>query len=184
MHAAESKLIKNLPPAVRQMVEDEIEKASNTPPRAILLVDDEQPVLSSLKRLLRREDFPVITASSGTEALQLLKINDVAVVVSDYRMPEMNGVEFLDQVREMYPDTRRIILTGQADMETVVGAVNSGAVSKYVTKPWQTKELAQELRDTYRQHSLEEEKLRVSRAMQCVHLELNDKSAPGSTQNH
>jgi len=174
MHTAEHKLIKHLPPAARQMVEEAMQEASNAAPKAVLLVDDEQPVLRSLQRLLRREDFPVITASSGAEALQLLKENEVAVVVSDFRMAEMNGVQLLDKVRDERPDTRRIILTGQADMETVIGAVNRGAVSKFITKPWQTKELAQELRDAHRQHGEEEEKLRLNNVLQLVNEELKD----------
>jgi len=175
MHAEEHKVLKHLPPAARQMVEDAIKDASDKALKAMLLVDDEQPVLRSLQRMLRREDFPVITATSGAEALQLLKENEVAVVVSDYRMPEMNGVQLLDKVRAIDPDTRRIILTGQADMETVISAVNRGTVSKFITKPWQTKQLAEELRDAHREHGLDEEKLVLKNALQLVNDEMKHK---------
>jgi len=165
-----------------EQIEDSVPGKGQPTPKAMLLVDDELPVLRSLQRLLRRENFPVIAASSGAEALQLLKENEVAVVVSDYRMPEMNGVQFLDKVREIRPNTHRIILTGQADMESVIGAVNRGAVYKFLTKPWQTEELTQELCDAHRRHGLEEEKRRLNNALQNVNNELKD-TVDGLRQN-
>jgi len=182
MHAAEHKLNGQTPHASTEVLKDTVHGASNAAPKAMLLVDDELPILRSLQRLLRRQDFPVITASSGAEALQLLKENEVAVVVSDYRMPEMNGVQLLDQVRELHPDTVRIILTGQADMEAVVGAVNRGAVYKFFTKPWQTQELTQELCDAHRRHGLEEEKLRLNNSLQLVNEDLKN-TVDGLRQN-
>jgi len=182
MHAAEHKSIGQLPSAALQTVEDNKQAVNQAAPKAVLLVDDELPVLRSLQRLLRREDFPVITASSGVEALQLLSENEVAVVVSDYRMPEMNGVQLLDQVRETHPDTVRIILTGQADMEAVIGAVNRGAVYKFLTKPWQPKELAQELCEAHKRHGLEEEKVRMNNAQLLVNEELKG-TVDGLRQN-
>ncbi|MBN1517195.1 response regulator [Candidatus Sumerlaeota bacterium] len=101
----------------------------------ILLVDDEQDVVDGYRRTLRR-NYEVLTALSGREGLELIDSSEPpCVVVSDYRMPEMNGVEFLAQVRERRRDTVRIMLTGQADFEAVTQAVNEGNVFRFMTKP-------------------------------------------------
>ena len=101
----------------------------------ILLVDDEPANLRMLERLFR-DDHEVITAESGAAALELLAHNDVALIISDQRMPGMTGIEFLKQAAEMRAQTVRIILTGYTDVGDLVEAVNSGVVYKYVTKPW------------------------------------------------
>ncbi|HHL39588.1 MAG TPA: response regulator [Deltaproteobacteria bacterium] len=109
----------------------------------LLIVDDEASILSSLVRLFRREDFRVLTATSGRNALKLLEENDVSLIISDYRMPETDGVELLSRAREISPDTIRIILTGYADLDAAVDAINKGEVYKFITKPWNNEELLQ-----------------------------------------
>jgi len=106
----------------------------------ILIVDDEPANLRVLTRIFR-DDWTVITASSGKEALELLLLHDVAVIISDQRMPEMTGVEFLKQAAEIRPHTVRIILTGYTDAAALVEAINSRVVYKYVTKPWINEDL-------------------------------------------
>ncbi|MTJ47110.1 response regulator [Dolichospermum sp. UHCC 0259] len=107
----------------------------------ILVVDDEPDNLDLLYRTFRR-DFQVLKADSGVKALQLLEHEgEVAVIISDQRMPEMKGTEFLSRTLPQFPDTVRIILTGFTDIEDLVEAINSGQVYKYITKPWDPGEL-------------------------------------------
>lgn len=108
----------------------------------ILFVDDEENVLRSLRRLfIDEENINVFTALSGKEGLEILKNNDISVIVSDQRMPEMSGVEFLEKARKMSPDSIRIILTGYADINAAMDAINKGSVYRYITKPWNDNEL-------------------------------------------
>ncbi|NMG09624.1 response regulator [Brasilonema sp. UFV-L1] len=107
----------------------------------ILVVDDEQDNLDLLYRTFYR-DFDVLKADSGMKALQMLATEgEVAVIISDQRMPQMKGTEFLRQTVPQYPDTVRIILTGFTDIEDLVEAINAGQVYKYITKPWNREEL-------------------------------------------
>lgn len=108
----------------------------------ILIVDDEAANLRLLERLFRRE-YQVVSATSGAEALELLKLHDVALIISDQRMPGMTGIEFLKRAAEMRQHTVRIILTGYTDVTSLVEAINSGVVYKYVTKPWVNEDLQQ-----------------------------------------
>lgn len=108
----------------------------------ILIVDDEPANLRLLERLFRRE-YQVIAATSGAEALELLEMHDVAVIISDQRMPGMTGIEFYKRASEMRPHTVRIILTGYTDVNSLVEAINSGVVYKYVPKPWVNEDLLQ-----------------------------------------
>jgi len=110
-------------------------------PYKILCVDDETANLRLLERLFR-DSYEVFTASSGAEALELLALHDIAVIVSDQRMPGMTGIDFLKQAAEMRRQTVRIMLTGYTDASTLVEAINSGVVYKYVTKPWINEDLA------------------------------------------
>lgn len=107
----------------------------------ILVVDDEPSNLRVLERLFRH-DYEVISAESGEEALRLLGEHDAALVITDQRMPNMTGVELLKRTADIRPQMVRIILTGYTDVETLVEAINSGLVYKYVTKPWDNEELS------------------------------------------
>lgn len=108
----------------------------------ILIVDDEPVNLRLMERLFRRS-YDVITALSGKEGLEILQQHDVALIISDQRMPGMTGIEFLKCAAETRQHTVRIILTGYTDINALVEAINSGAVYKYVSKPWQNEDLAQ-----------------------------------------
>ena len=108
----------------------------------ILIVDDEQPNLRALLRLFSDEYEP-IAANSGREAVELLSQHDFSMIISDQRMPEMSGLEFLKRAADFRPQTVRILLTGYTEVDTLVDAINSGAVYKFVTKPWSNDDLLQ-----------------------------------------
>ncbi|MBA3924170.1 MAG: response regulator, partial [Nostocaceae cyanobacterium] len=119
----------------------------------LMVVDDEPDNLDLLYRTFRR-DFQVYKASHARSALEILnKEGEMAVIISDQRMPEMNGTEFLSQTVDRFPDTIRILLTGFTDVEDLVEAINSGQVFKYITKPWNPdnlKNIVNQATDTYR----------------------------------
>jgi diguanylate cyclase (GGDEF)-like protein/PAS domain S-box-containing protein len=120
--------------------------------RTLLLVDDEPRISAALGRMLRRDGYTILTATSGSEGLELLAINSVQVIISDQRMPGMSGTEFLDTVKQMYPDTIRMILSGFTDLEVVTDSVNRGAVFKFLTKPWDDDSLREHVRDAFRRY--------------------------------
>ena len=113
----------------------------NTTPRATLLFVDDEERIVNLLRMVFRADYEVFTATSGAEALQVLASRRVDVIVSDQRMPGMQGVELLAAVRERWPATMRILLTGYSDLAAIVGSVNEGAVYRFVSKPWDQQEM-------------------------------------------
>jgi type II secretory ATPase GspE/PulE/Tfp pilus assembly ATPase PilB-like protein/FixJ family two-component response regulator/RNA polymerase subunit RPABC4/transcription elongation factor Spt4 len=115
---------------------------TTTPSYKILFVDDEVNVLKSMQRIFRQENYKLLAAGSAHQALEILeKEQPVQVVISDYRMPGMTGTELLKQVKANYPRTIRIMLTGYADVDAIMGAVNEGAVYKFITKPWNDHDL-------------------------------------------
>ncbi|MBV8658557.1 MAG: EAL domain-containing protein [Burkholderiales bacterium] len=120
--------------------------------RTLLLVDDEQAILASLERMLRPDGYYILTALSGQEALEKLALNTVQVIVSDQRMPGMSGTQFLEIVKELHPDTVRIILSGYTDLQVVTDSVNRGAVFKFLTKPWNDDLLRDQIRDAFRRY--------------------------------
>ena len=128
----------------------------------ILFVDDEKSVLSSLKRLLRKEDYDIITAQSGKEGLDILESNDVQVIISDQRMPEMSGTEFLAEVKKDYPDIIRIILSGYTDVDVVIDTINEGNIYKFFHKPWNDQSLILEIRQAFAHYRLVQDNNRLS----------------------
>jgi response regulator RpfG family c-di-GMP phosphodiesterase len=116
--------------------------AAITQQPTILLVDDEEIVLASLKSLLALEaDYPVVDFLSPRQALEYAGSHEVSVVISDFLMPEMDGIGFLARLRELRPDTIRIILTGYADKENAIKAINEVGIFQYIEKPWDNDEL-------------------------------------------
>ncbi|MDA8159113.1 MAG: response regulator [Desulfobacteraceae bacterium] len=108
----------------------------------ILCVDDEKNVLRALARLFMDDDYQLLTAANGEEALAILRREPgIQLIISDYRMPGMDGVDFLRQVNESWPKTIRIVLSGFADIASVVGAINEGQIYKFIPKPWNDEEL-------------------------------------------
>ena len=108
---------------------------------SVLCVDDEANILSALRRMLVLEGFQVVTAESGALALELMQKDQFHVLLTDLQMPGMTGVELLEKVREKWPDTMRLLLTGTADINSAVAAINQGEIYRYLTKPWIDAEL-------------------------------------------
>ena len=123
----------------------------------LLCVDDEDGIMRSLKRLLRSENFNVLTASSGVEALEILEQTPVQVLVADQRMPDMSGIELLEKVKCRYPQVVRVVLSGFADIATILESINKGEVFRYLGKPWNDEELKTMLRQCFDQYNLEQE---------------------------
>ncbi|MBI5906193.1 MAG: Flp pilus assembly complex ATPase component TadA [Deltaproteobacteria bacterium] len=107
----------------------------------LLFVDDEEPVLSALRRIFLEENYEILTAASADAGIRTLEERKVQLVVTDHRMPGMTGAQFLREVKKRWPDTIRIMLTGYADVQSILGAVNEGAVYKFITKPWNDEDL-------------------------------------------
>lgn len=119
---------------------------------ALLLVDDETAIRSALIRMLRADGYRILSAASGQEGLDLLAVNQIQVIIADQRMPGMSGTEFLSRVKELHPDTVRMILSGYTDLAVVTDAVNRGSVYKFLTKPWNDDELRAQVRDAFRRY--------------------------------
>lgn len=114
----------------------------------ILYVDDEMNNLVSFKATFRLK-YNVYTAISGEEAIKLMEENPIHVIITDQRMPGMTGVEFLERILEKYPDPMRILLTGYADLNAVIDAVNKGKIFHYLSKPWNEEELDMTIQRAY-----------------------------------
>jgi len=107
----------------------------------LLFVDDEVGVLKALGRIFLDENYRILTAATGAEALQILAEKQVHLIISDHRMPGMTGAQLLKEIKQKWPETIRIMLTGYADVQSIMGAVNEGAVYKFITKPWNDEDL-------------------------------------------
>ena len=122
------------------------------PQRTLLVIDDEPNVLSSLQRLLRQDGYRVLTASGAAEAFSLLAQNRVQLILCDQRMEEMSGTELLDRIKDMYPDTFRIILSGYTDLATIMESINRGSLYRFYTKPWDSRMLRENIRAAFRHY--------------------------------
>ena len=157
----------------------------------LMLVDDEANILSALQRVFACEPYEIETFTDATSALMRAKVADFDLVLSDYRMPEVDGVAFLTILRTLQPDTARLILSGFADMDALLGAINDAHIFRFISKPWHDGELratvAQAL--THRATLLENRRLADQvRAQQAVlhrqqhELERLEREHPGITQ--
>ena len=129
--------------------------------KKILIVDDEPSVLSSIKRLLRDDGITCFTASSGDEGIDIFRDNDIGVVLSDQRMPSMSGVSFLEKIKDMNPDTVRILLTGYSSKESAIEAINRSGIFLYLTKPWNNDELKGAIGNAFKHYRLKIENKRL-----------------------
>ena len=152
------------------------------PAATVLLVDDEAGVLSALRRLLRPSGYQVMTAESGAAALELLATQPIDLIVSDMRMPNMNGAEFLSKARLLYPDTMRILLTGYSEIDSAVRAINEGGVYRYLNKPWDDQDLLMTVRQALEQQTLSRETARLSALTQQQNERLQQLNAGLETQ--
>lgn len=140
--------------------------------RTLLLVDDEENILSALKRLLRRDGYHILAASSGLAALELLASNPVDVILSDQRMPQMTGVEFLRRARTIHPDTVRMVLSGYTELQSITDAINEGAIYKFLTKPWDDELLRANIEEAFRHKELGDENRRLADEVHNANREL------------
>jgi len=131
------------------------------PQWTVLCVDDEPNILSAIRRALRGTGYRVLVADGGQQALQVLATESVHLVISDMRMPGMDGAQLLEQVRLQWPSISRMLLTGHADMASTIAAINRGEIFRYITKPWNEDELLLAVRDALERQALLYEKSRL-----------------------
>lgn len=134
---------------------------AQNPPRRVLIVDDEENVCHALRRSLRKEGYELFFGHEPAEGLELLKKQPIDMVISDHLMPNMTGLEFLKLVRDRYPDAMRLMLTGHADMQTAIDAINQGNIYRFLTKPWDDTDLKVTLFLAFEQLDLERENRRL-----------------------
>ncbi|MEA1080942.1 EAL domain-containing protein [Marinobacter qingdaonensis] len=121
--------------------------------KTLLLLDDESNILRALVRVFRRDGYQILSTTSVQEAFSLLAANEVQVIISDQRMPEMSGTEFFSRVKAIYPNTVRIILSGYTDLKSVTEAINEGSIYKFLTKPWDDKQIREQIGQAFRFHA-------------------------------
>lgn len=143
------------------MLDDLLNQTTSIELPTLLLVDDEPNVLAALRRLFRGQPLRVVSAESGAQGLSILRSEHVDVVISDMRMPEMNGAEFLEAVRAEWPQTVRLLLTGHADIQSILDAINRGEIYRYITKPWDDNDIVLTVRQALERQHLERERLRL-----------------------
>lgn len=143
----------------------------------VLCVDDEANILSSLRRLLRPHGYRVLSAGSGAAGLGIIAESRVDLVLSDMRMPEMDGAQFLEQVKARSPDTIRVLLTGYADLQSTVSAINNAQIYRYISKPWDDAALVGIVKDALERKVLEREKARLEGLVQQQNEELRQLNA-------
>jgi diguanylate cyclase (GGDEF)-like protein len=120
--------------------------------RTLLIIDDEPHVLAALQRLLRPDGYRVLVANGAAEAFQLLAEYPVQLILCDQRMEEMSGTELLDKIKDMYPDTFRIILSGYTELKTIMESINRGSLYRFYTKPWDNRTLRDNIRAAFRHY--------------------------------
>lgn len=140
-------------------------------PIGVLYVDDEINNLNSFKAAFRR-DFNIYTASSAAEGRKILDVNEIGVIITDQRMPVTTGIEFLESILPVYPDTIRILLTGFSDINAVIDAINRGQVYKYLVKPWQNDELKIHIQNAIEIYNLRKENKELTYKLQIANMEL------------
>lgn len=138
----------------------------------LLIVDDEPNILTALVRLFRRDGYRLLSASSGQEALALLADNEVGVIISDQRMPDMSGIQFLSKAREKWPDTVRIMLSGFTELSSVTDSVNKVAIYKFLTKPWDDDALREAVRKAFHLNRVTRENTHLNSALKAANESL------------
>ncbi|MFH1021232.1 MAG: HD domain-containing phosphohydrolase [Pseudomonadota bacterium] len=152
---------------------NETSRASSPEKGKILFVDDEENILRSLRRLFMDEEVEVFTASSGAQGLEILaREAGVGVIVSDQRMPEMTGVDFLEKSKAVSPQSIRILLTGYADVNAAIDAINRGGTFRYLNKPWNDEELFQAVKGALQMYRLLTENKRLAAIVRKQNVEL------------
>jgi DNA-binding NtrC family response regulator len=140
----------------------------------ILVVDDEKSILYSIKHVLKNENYHILTAQNGIEGLALLKKHIVQLVISDHKMPGMTGVEFLKQVKILYPEILTIILTAYDDTEIAIDAINEAGVYKFILKPWENNDLIITIRRALESLELASERDKLLKRIHVIETTLKD----------
>lgn len=143
-----------------------------TTPYQLLLVDDEPGILAALRRVFQRENYQLHFARNGVEAIKILASQNIHLIISDFMMPEMNGSELLAQVRERWPATIRIMLTGHANTEAVMGSIRDGAVYRFILKPWNDDDLRLTIALALEQYALQQRNRTLVQQNQKQHRDL------------
>ncbi|MGE5467592.1 MAG: HD domain-containing phosphohydrolase [Ignavibacteria bacterium] len=146
-------------------------------PMTLLFVDDEPGIVAALRRLFRPLGYRILTAESGAEGLGILEGEPVDLVVSDMRMPEMDGATFLREVRTRHPDVVRLLLTGYADIAATIAAINQGEIYRYISKPWNDDEIVLTVKDALERKRLERENLRLAELTRAQNEQLRELNA-------
>jgi response regulator RpfG family c-di-GMP phosphodiesterase len=141
-------------------MEEQLPTTLNDKPK-VLLVDDEESILNSLRRLLRGQPYELLLATSGAQALEVMEQHSIDLVMTDARMPNMDGATLLARIHQLYPTTTRILLTGYADMPTIIKAINEGQIHRYISKPWNDEEMLLTLRQALAHQYSERERQRL-----------------------
>ncbi|WP_415766638.1 HD domain-containing phosphohydrolase [Pseudomonas sp. ZB1P45] len=141
-------------------MEEQLPTTLNDKPK-VLLVDDEESILNSLRRLLRGQPYELLLATSGAQALEIMEQHSIDLVMTDARMPNMDGATLLARIHQLYPTTTRILLTGYADMPTIIKAINEGKIHRYISKPWNDEEMLLTLRQALAHQYSERERQRL-----------------------
>lgn len=143
-------------------------------PHNLLIIDDEIDIIKALERLFRRK-YNVFSTTSPQEALRIMEREEIQVVISDQRMPGMTGVDFFTRIKDMYPDTMKLILTGYTDIESVIGAINKGQVFRYVKKPWDPNDLDMIVREAFEKSELMADNRMLMNELRLMNLTLEEK---------
>ncbi len=159
------------------LTESDVVRPAAGGPGRLLLVDDEENILRSLRRVLRRGDWQIETATNGEQGLAVFERFDPSVVISDFRMPGMNGVDFLAKVKVLAPRTQRIMLTGQADQLAIEEAINRSEVFRFISKPWNDAQLVLMVKSAFEQHQLVSDNHRLQDLTQEQNRELRQLNA-------
>lgn len=149
--------------------------------RDLLIIDDEEEILKALRRQFGR-DYTVYTARSANEGYQIMMENPVQVIISDQRMPDMNGSEFFNKIKAEFPDAVRLLLTGYADIQAVIAAINDGNVYRYITKPWDPLELDTIVREAFERFQLIVDNRKLMIDLREANISLEQRVADRTTE--
>lgn len=138
---------------------------SRTKHHTVLFVDDEKNILNLLSLLLNNENYKVLTANSGQEALSLLETNQVQLIIADQKMPNMTGIDFFQKVKEKYPETVRIILSAFIQLNEILDSINKGEIYRYIIKPWKTGELKYTIQQCFDFYETTQKKSRLTKEL-------------------
>jgi len=143
--------------------------------KSILIVDDQPEILNALERLLK-DKYKIFRSESGSEALDLLEKNSIQVIISDQRMPQMTGVEFLEQSLNIRPDAIKLLITAYADINASISAVNKGQIFYYISKPWEDEELLLIVQRAFERYQLIEENQILNEKLVELNKQLQDEN--------